>query len=179
MRLEPSFLAPVASYDVASSIYQALSRGIHLTLLANNPKDYVHKALVEEEAAGTALGLSTPGDAGAAPGAVAAAAGAAGAAMYEAGALTAMGKEVAVYLTVRVAKFPEVMEALVKRHTDKGDEMSALVTCDLYKTTFDGWGRAQWHTSEIYTSLGRAMQVDGVTPVLKAPMVSALEPNIS
>ena len=48
--------------------------------------------------------------------------------MYESGSFATLGKELAVYLTLRVGKFPDTMEALVKRHLDKGDEMSAFVT---------------------------------------------------
>ena len=46
--------------------------------------------------------------------------------MYESGSFATLGKELAVYLTLRVGKFPDTMEALVKRHLDKGDEMSRL-----------------------------------------------------
>ena len=42
-----------------------------------------------------------------------------------------------MYLTLRVGKFPDTMEALVQRHLDKEDEQSALITCDLYKGTFE------------------------------------------
>ena len=106
------------------------ARGIHLRLLATSAKDYVHKAIVEEDARDDGSD------------AVAVAAGAVGAAMYESGSFATLGKELAVYLTLRVGKFPDTMEALVKRHLDKGDEMSAFVTCDLYKGTFSVVGIA-------------------------------------
>jgi len=135
--------------DAANTVSVVAADGIHLRLLAKSPREYVHKALVEEEA------LNGDGASGGASGAVAAAAGAVGAALYEQGAFTTLGKDVPVYLTLRVAKFPDTMEALVKKHMDKDDTQSALITCDLYKGTFEGWGRPHWHVSELYTSLGR------------------------
>ena len=103
--------------------------GFSLSLLAKTTRDYVHKAIVEEEASD---GESTK---------VAEAAGAIGASLHESGAFHTLGKDLPVYLTLRVGKFPDVMEQLVQRHLDKGDEQSALITCDLYKGTFEGWGR--------------------------------------
>jgi hypothetical protein len=119
------------------------ARGIHLRLLATSAEDFVHKAIVEEDARGDGATV------------VAAAAGAVGAAMYESGSFATLGKELAVYLTLRVGKFPDTMEALVRRHLDKGDEMSAFVTCDLYKGTFSTWGSPHWYLSQVYADLGR------------------------
>jgi hypothetical protein len=48
------------------------------------------------------------------------------------------------------------MEALAQKHLEKQDEMSAFVTCDLYKSTFDKWGRPHWYLSGVYDDLGRA-----------------------
>ena len=117
--------------------------GFSLSLLAKTCRDYVHKAIVEEEAA--------DGDSAE----VAEAAGAIGASLHEPGAFHTLGKELPVYLTLRVGKFPDVMEQLARRHLDKGDEQSALVTCDLYKATFEGWGRPHWYLSQVYADAGR------------------------
>uniref|UniRef100_A0A7S0KD03 Uncharacterized protein n=1 Tax=Micromonas pusilla TaxID=38833 RepID=A0A7S0KD03_MICPS len=117
--------------------------GFSLNLLAKTCRDYVHKAIVEEEAAD---GESAE---------VAEAAGAIGASLHEAGAFHTLGKELPVYITLRVGKFPDVMEQLARRHLDKGDEQSALVTCDLYKATFEGWGRPHWYLSQVYADAGR------------------------
>ena len=117
--------------------------GFSLGLLAKTCSDYVHKAIVEEEAA--------DGDSAE----VAEAAGAIGASLHEPGAFHTLGKELPVYLTLRVGKFPDVMEQLARRHLDKGDEQSALVTCDLYKATFEGWGRPHWYLSQVYADAGR------------------------
>lgn len=117
--------------------------GFSLGLLAKTCRDYVHKAIVEEEAA--------DGDSAE----VAEAAGAIGASLHEPGAFHTLGKELPVYLTLRVGKFPDVMEQLARRHLDKGDEQSALVTCDLYKATFEGWGRPHWYLSQVYADAGR------------------------
>ena len=117
--------------------------GFSLSLLAKTTRDYVHKAIVEEEAFD---GEST---------AAAEAAGAIGASLHESGAFHTLGKDLPVYLTLRVGKFPDVMERLVQRHLDKGDEQSALITCDLYKGTFEGWGRPHWFLSQVYADAGR------------------------
>jgi|TARA_B100001142_G_C14263257_1_gene627912 hypothetical protein len=75
--------------------------------------------------------------------------------MHDPGSFVTLGKELPVYLTLRVGKFPDAMEALAKKHVEKGDEQSALVTCDLYKASFEGWGRPHWYLSRIYADLGR------------------------
>ena len=123
------------------------SDGVHLSLLARTCAEYVHKALVQEEAeGGDSIGTERP---------VARAAGAVGSSLYQPGTFSALGKDVPVYLTLRVGKFPDAMEALVEKHLRKRDEMSAFVTCDLYKSTFGMWGRPHWYLSEVYFDLGR------------------------
>ena len=81
--------------------------------------------------------------------------------LTEPGAFHTLGKELPVYLTLRVGKFPDVMEQLARRHLDKGDEQSALVTCDLYKATFEGWGRPHWYLSQVYADAGRHEEARG------------------
>lgn len=120
--------------------------GVNLRLLARTCKDYIHKALVEEEAASETNGKSTR---------VATAAGTVGLALHENGAFATLGKDLPVYVALRVGKFPDTMEALVSRHVEKKDEQSALITCDLYKGTFEGWGRPHWYISQVYTDMGR------------------------
>ena len=122
----------------------AVSDNVHLSLLARTCAEYVHKAMVVEEAA-----AAEPSNA------VAVAAGTVGANLYDAGAFATLGKELPVYLTLRVGKFPDAMEALAQKHLDKKDEMSCFVTCDLYKSTFGLWGRPHWYLSGVYDSLGR------------------------
>lgn len=133
----------------------AVSDGVHLSLLARTCAEYVHKAMVQEEAAlleDDAVAMLE--DDAARP--VASAAGAVGASLYEAGAFATLGKDLPVYLTLRAGKFPAEMEALAQKHLEKQDEMSAFVTCDLYKSTFDKWGRPHWYLSGVYDDLGRA-----------------------
>jgi hypothetical protein len=127
--------------------------GINLRLLAKTCKEYIHKAVVEEEAAAAAAdeAESSEGESYR----IAAAAGTVGAALHESGAFNTLGKELPVYLALRVGKFPDTMEALARRHIAKDDETSALITCDLYKGTFEGWGRPHWYLSQVYADMGR------------------------
>jgi hypothetical protein len=127
----------------------AVSDNVHLSLLARTCAEYVHKAMVVEEAG---MGDS---ETNAESNAVALAAGTVGAALYDAGSFATLGKELPVFLTLRVGKFPDAMEALAQRHLEKKDEMSAFVTCDLYKSTFGLWGRPHWYLSNVYDDLGR------------------------
>ncbi len=136
--------------DTAIEVVNAVD-GVHLSLLSKNCKEYVVKAMVVEEAEANENG-DDKSDA-----IIATAAGAIGASLYEPGAFTTLGKDIPTYLTLRVGKFPEQMEQLTQKHLSKSpsDEMSAFVTCDLYKSTFGFWGRPHWYLSNIYERLDR------------------------
>ena len=91
----------------------AAARGIHLRLLATSAKDYVHKAIVEEDARddGSRRGRRRrrrrrSGDVRV--------------------RIRHPRQRAGGVLTLRVGKFPDTMEALVKRHLDKGDEIVRL-----------------------------------------------------
>lgn len=137
-------IALLISAEDPETIEVVAAKGIHLRLLAKTAKAFVHKAIVEEEAASSGETMV-----------VAKAAGTVGSALHDHGAFLTLGKELPVYITLRVGKFPDTMEALAQRHLDKNDAESALITCDLYKSTFDGWGRPHWYISQVYADLGR------------------------
>ena len=132
------------------------ANGVALDLLARNCREYVHKAIVEEEAAKAEAGedVSADADSSAFPVRVAATDPLASE-LHDLGAFATLGKELAVYCHLRVGKFPDTIEALVRRHLDKGDEMSAFVTCDVYKSAFSGWAAPHWYLSSVYADLGR------------------------
>ena len=152
-REEDTVCLKVSQEDGVTLEVVAVSERVHLSLLARTCAEYVHKAMVQEEAALLEAEADEADDA-ARP--VASAAGAVGASLYESGAFATLGKDLPVYLTLRVGKFPDAMEALTQKHLDKHDEMSAFVTCDLYKSTFGAWGRPHWYLSNVYDDLGRA-----------------------
>ena len=133
--------------------------GMHLQLLARTSKEYVHKALVEEEAVCGESSLDSTSDSKSKSekGPIRRAAGEIGDVLYEPGSFTTLGKDLPVYLTLRVGKFPCQMEGLVQKHLSKdpSDELSAIVTCDLYKATFPFWGRPHWYVSNVYHQLHR------------------------
>jgi hypothetical protein len=133
--------------------------GVHLTLLAKNASQYVHRAIVEEEA--TSDEQKTE---------VAAAAGSVGVSLHNHGAYKTSGKEFDVYVTTQVGKFPSSMEGLVRRHLNKGDEQSALITCDLYKSTFGEWGAPHVFICDLYAKLGRGEEArDAARHALQTP----------
>ena len=75
-----------------------------------------------------------------------------------------------MYVTTQIGKFPSSMEGLVKRHLDRGDEQSALITCDLYKSTFGEWGAPHVFISDLYGKLGRDEEArDAARHALQTP----------
>mmetsp|Transcript_19791 Transcript_19791/g.23745 ORF Transcript_19791/g.23745 Transcript_19791/m.23745 type:complete len:422 (+) Transcript_19791:115-1380(+) len=104
----------------------------NIRLNAMTAKEYVHRALVEEDAQ---LGTQDIGP-------VRRATGEQGTALYTAGEFAeALQPRLDVYMTTRVGKFPEVMERLVDNHLGKNDETSALITCEWYTRMNEDWGR--------------------------------------
>ena len=133
--------------------------GAHATMLAKSARDYVHRAIVEEEAMSDEQTTT-----------VAAAAGAVGVSLHAHGAFKTSGKEFDVYVTTQIGKFPSSMEGLVRRHLKRNDEQSALITCDLYKATFGDWGAPHVFISDLYSKLGRDEEArDAARQALQTP----------
>ena len=133
--------------------------GAYLTLLAKNASQYVHWAIVEEEASTDEQSTV-----------VAAAAGSVGVSLHNHGEFKTSGKPFDIYVTTQVGKFPSCMEGLVQRHLDRGDDQSALITCDLYKATFGEWGAPHVFISDLYTRLGRVEEArDAARQALQTP----------
>jgi len=151
-----------AGGDAAASQAMPVVRvrgGVHATLVGKSASEFVHRAIVEEEARSDEERTV-----------VAAAAGAVGVSLHNHGAFTTSGKEFDVYVTTQIGKFPSSMEGLVKRHLDRGDEQSALITCDLYKSTFGEWGAPHVFISDLYAKLGRDEEArDAARHALQTP----------
>lgn len=151
-----------AGGDAAASQAMPVVRvrgGVHATLVGKSASEFVHRAIVEEEARSDEKRTV-----------VAAAAGAVGVSLHNHGAFTTSGKEFDVYVTTQIGKFPSSMEGLVKRHLDRGDEQSALITCDLYKSTFGEWGAPHVFISDLYAKLGRDEEArDAARHALQTP----------
>lgn len=62
------------------------------------------------------------------------------------------------FLTVSAGGFPDVYEGLVRFHLAKGDEASALITCERAACAHPGWGRAHAFHAKILQELGREME---------------------
>lgn len=123
---------PTPSSKMGVPVVRVRSYGV--TLLARTPEEYIHRALVEEDA-------DTKSSSG---GQVAESAGTLGRSLYVKGDFRASNlSSVDVYLMKQVGMFPDVFERLALRHLEKGDSISALVTGEYYsnKSHFPGFGR--------------------------------------
>jgi len=140
-------------------VVRATGGGRYLTLVGRSASEYVHRAIVEEEM------MSDEGST-----VVAAAAGAVGVSLHNHGAFKTSGKEFDVYVTTQIGKFPSSMEGLVRRHLKRNDAQSALITCDLYKSTFGEWGSSHAFVSDLYGELGRHEEArDAARNALQTP----------
>ena len=133
--------------DVDSlSIVRVSPCGKFLTLLARNPKEFIHREIVEEEAA-------TDG----AERALFDASGEVGKNAYELNDYSEKKGKLTLdqYLTMKVGRFPSSLRGLVERHLERKDEESALVACDVFKNQFQNWGEVYAFISDVYASLNR------------------------
>jgi hypothetical protein len=133
--------------DVDSlSIVRVSSCGKFLTLLARNPKEFIHREIVVEEAA-------TDG----AERALFDASGEVGKNAYELNDYSEKKGKLTLdqYLTMKVGRFPSSLRGLVERHLERKDEESALVACDVFKNQFQNWGEVYAFISDVYASLNR------------------------
>ena len=132
---------PASGMDVP--VVRVQSFGV--TLLAKSPEEFIHRALVEEDVAGTS-------------GRIAESAGEVGGALYRRGDFAASkASSVDVYLMKNVGLFPDVFERLAMRHFENGDSISALVTGEYYasKKHFPGFGRPFVFNAELMLKVMR------------------------
>lgn len=150
------FLRPSLSPTTTSTLPIVRSGTGGVDLIAFDATQYIHRALVLEDAAAAAAADASGADSATMllnndrinqrP--VADAAGALGRRLYTAGELAAspMPTRPEVFIQRNVGKFPGVMTGLALGHLEKkGDVLSALVTAEWYgnDTAFVGWGCAQ------------------------------------
>lgn len=149
----------VKGEEDCASVVRVAGEGRHLELLGRNASEYVHRAIVEEEWRSDETETV-----------VAAAAGAVGVSLHNHGAFKTSGKEFDVYVTTQIGKFPSSMEGLVRRHLKRDDVQSALITCDLYKSTFGEWGSSHAFVADLYNDLGRGEEArDAARNALQTP----------
>lgn len=121
---------PTPAADMDMPVVRVQNFGV--TLLAKSPEEYIHRALVEEDAAPeTSSNIEDS-------------AGEVGSSLYKKGDYGASKlSNLEVYLMKKVGLFPDVFEKLALRHLEKGDSVSALVTGEYYasKRHFPGFGR--------------------------------------
>jgi len=113
-----------------------------LTLLANSPSEYIHRALVEED-----LELDAEGP-------IRKSCGPEVQTLYPLGTIKGQ-KRPEVFLVQKVGKFPDIMEQLAKGHLEKGDNVSALVTAEWMAGHMPDWGYAPAFHAGMLEVLGR------------------------
>lgn len=135
-------------------------RSYGVSLLAKSPEEFIHRALVEEDVAGSS-------------GRVGESAGEIGRELYRKGGFRESElSSVDVYLMKKVGLFPDVFERLAEKHLEKGDEVSALVTGEYYasKKHFPGFGRPFVFNSELMLKVGRKLEAkDAARCALRSP----------
>lgn len=148
---------PASGMDVP--VVRVKSFGV--TLLAKSSEDFIHRALVEEDAAGTSSGR------------IAESAGEVGSILYRRGDFEASkSSSVDIYLMKKVGLFPDVFERLAMRHFVNGDNISALVTGEFYasKKHFPGFGRPFVFNAELMLKVGRKLEAkDAARCALRSP----------
>lgn len=77
---------------------------------------------------------------------------------YQNGDVDKSGLGIERYLTVHTEGFPDIYEGLAQFHLAKGDESSALITCERAARAQAGWGRAHAFHAEILKGLGRELE---------------------
>lgn len=119
-----------------------------MKLIARSPDEYLHRLLVEDEAAGSPHKLQ-------------AAAGAEGTAVYPAGKALNEGfplpAKLQMYLIRKAGMYPDVCEALASGHLSRKDETSALVATEYYNRNnhFPNWARPYEFAADVLMQLGR------------------------
>ncbi|GBG82176.1 hypothetical protein CBR_g34458 [Chara braunii] len=154
-------------------------------LLAKTVDDFVHRCLVEEDARlhNQPSSTSTTSDQLSSPNNqplpqedsvnVSTAAGEVGEQLYVKGSFSKSNlPSVDVYLTRKVALFPDVLERLALGHLDRGDHVSALVAAEFYcsRKHFPGFGRPFGFNAELFVRIGRLAEAkDAARVALRCP----------
>lgn len=134
-----------------------------VSLLAKTVDQYIHRILVEEDSNGYEDTTNS----------LYAASGDAGKKLYKQGDLAESKiKNLDVYLTKKVALFPDVFERIALGHLERGDQVSALVTGEFYinKKHFPGFGRPFVFNADLFLKIGRKIEAkDSAKVALKLP----------
>lgn len=134
-----------------------------VSLLAKTVDQYIHRILVEEDCNGYEDAANS----------LYAASGDAGKKLYKQGDVAESKIEnLDVYLTKKVALFPDVFERIALGHLERGDQVSALVTGELYvnRKHFPGFGRPFVFNAELFLKIGRKLEAkDAAKVALKLP----------
>lgn len=153
---------PTAPPGMEMPVVEVRSYGVWL--LAKNVDQYIHRILVEEDAAnGSTEGINE----------VFHASGEAGEKLYTKGDFAkSRNSNLDVYLLQKVGLFPDILERKVVDHFKKGDHVSAMVTGEFYtkKEHFPGFGRPFVFNAEVLLKVGRNLEAkDAARGALKSP----------
>lgn len=152
---------PTAPPEMEMPVVEVRKYGVWL--LAKSVDQFIHRALVEEDAKN---GQEKNEE-------VFYASGDAGKKLYRKGDFAESGiPNLDSYLLKKVGIFPDILERKVTRHFEEGDHVSALVTGEFYtkKEHFPGFGRPFVFNAEVLLRVGRKVEAkDAARGALKSP----------
>ncbi|KAA8496819.1 hypothetical protein FVE85_0548 [Porphyridium purpureum] len=73
--------------------------------------------------------------------------------LYDAGQVMKSGMGLHKYLMLNVGPFMDVLQTLARGHLDRGDEQSALITCEKMAQSFPGWSHAHAFHARMLASM--------------------------
>ncbi|KAJ9562310.1 hypothetical protein OSB04_007470 [Centaurea solstitialis] len=153
---------PTAPPGMEMPVVEVRSYGVWL--LAKSVDQYIHRILVEEDAANSSTERIEE---------VFHASGEAGEKLYTKGDFAkSCNSNLDVYLLQKVGLFPDILERKVVDHFKKGDHVSAMVTGEFYtkKEHFPGFGRPFVFNAEVLLKVGRNLEAkDAARGALKSP----------
>ncbi|XP_029127608.1 protein IN CHLOROPLAST ATPASE BIOGENESIS, chloroplastic [Cajanus cajan] len=152
---------PTAPPEMEMPVVEVRKYGVWL--LAKSVDQFIHRALVEEDAKS---GQERNEE-------VFYASGDAGKKLYRKGDFAESGiSNLDVYLLKKVGIFPDILERKVTRHFEEGDHVSALITGEFYtkKEHFPGFARPFVFNAEVLLRVGRKVEAkDAARGALKSP----------
>eukprot|EP00177_Eucheuma_denticulatum_P006685 GFKZ01012157.1.p1 GENE.GFKZ01012157.1~~GFKZ01012157.1.p1 ORF type:complete len:236 (-),score=47.75 GFKZ01012157.1:645-1277(-) len=90
---------------------------------------------------------------------------------YRDGEVNESGLGLERYLIMKTGPFPDIYEGLTRFHMAKGDQQSALVTCERAAGVFVGWGKMHVFHAEVLEEMGRDGEArDAARVALQMPL---------
>lgn len=150
---------PTPPEDMELPVVRARSDDLGLTLLASSSVCAVTRALAAADFSGRTAEAAAIRDASSL------------ALAYQNGEADESGLGLERYLIMKTGPFPDIYEGLVNFHKAKGDEQSALITCERAATIFPGWGSGHAFHANFLKDMGRESEArDAARFALQIPL---------